>query len=111
MYLRGVFNWWEATDDFRLLPIADSGDYGLTMELIADGQPYDFKVADGKWSDSLNCGAKSKVETIRVGETVALYCGQDSLNLQFSPKITGRYEFRLSSTWNGPRLSIQHKQK
>lgn len=49
MYLRGVFNWWEVNETFKLLPNSDDS-YAATIELIADGQPYDFKVADNNWS-------------------------------------------------------------
>lgn len=110
MYLRGVFNWWEATDGFKLAPIAKD-EYSVTIELIADGQPYDFKVADNAWTMSLNCGNRFDGEPMRLNNTVDLVCAADSLNLQFTPSETGMYTFTLDVSDNEePELRISHKQ-
>ena len=44
LYLRGVFNWWEATPAYRFKQ--DGVNWHVNVELIADGQPYDFKLSD-----------------------------------------------------------------
>jgi len=106
MYLRGVFNWWEASESFKLLPIAEDT-YAVTIELIADGQPYDFKVADAAWTMSLNCGSEYKGAVLSLGSEAVLNCEADSLNLQFTPSATGNYRFILDvSDNNEPELSI-----
>jgi hypothetical protein len=107
MYLRGVFNWWEINETFKLLPNSDDS-YGVTIELIADGQPYDFKVADNNWSMALNCGNEFNAASIQLGKRIELVCTNDSLNLQFTPPETAMYRFNLDVENNGnPELMIE----
>ena len=56
LYLRGVFNWWEATPAYRFKQ--DGVNWHVNVELIADGQPYDFKLSDSQWTPSQSCGGK-----------------------------------------------------
>ncbi|GLR71254.1 hypothetical protein [Agaribacter marinus] len=106
MYLRGVFNWWEASDNFKLLPIEDYK-YTVTIELIADGQPYDFKVADDTWTHKLNCGLKFGNQVIELDDDIDLYCAGDSTNLQFTPNETAMYTFTLDTRDDDePELTI-----
>lgn len=107
MYLRGVFNWWEVNESFKLQ--ADSNDsYAVTIELIADGQPYDFKVADSNWSMTLNCGNEFDAEAMQLGQALDLTCASDSLNLQFTPPETAMYRFILDVSNNAePELMIE----
>lgn len=93
MYLRGVFNWWEANEQFKLNKTSKNV-YKTTLELIADGQPYDFKVADSNWTASLNCGA-FELRLLELEEVVSLACQENSLNLQFQPEQTGQFDFIL----------------
>lgn len=110
MYLRGVFNWWEATDAFKLQAVS-SNEYAVTIELIADGQPYDFKVADSTWSMPLNCGNSFNSNSITLRKTVVLVCASDSVNLKFTPKQTGLYTFTLDVSDNAqPELTIRAQQ-
>lgn len=106
MYLRGVFNWWEASDNFKLDAISND-EYAITIELIADNQPYDFKVADATWTMELDCGNSFNAEPLSLGEAVELVCAGDSLNLQFTPSETGLYQFILDVSDNDePELTI-----
>ena len=50
MFLRGVFNWWEADPSYKFKR-SNSG-WTVDVELIADGQPYDFRLSDAKWTPS-----------------------------------------------------------
>lgn len=107
MYLRGVFNWWEVNEAFRLLP-SSTKQYAVTIELIADGQPYDFKVADNSWTMALNCGTEFGAQAMTLSSSVDLICASDSLNLQFTPSETGMYQFILDvSSNNQPELMIE----
>lgn len=107
MYLRGVFNWWEVNESFKLIP-TDDKKYAVTIELIADGQPYDFKVADSAWTMTLNCGNEFGKQAITLGDNVALICASDSINLQFTPSETGLFEFILNVSDNDePELLIK----
>jgi hypothetical protein len=107
MYLRGVFNWWEVNEAFKL-KLNDNGHYVVTIELIADGQPYDFKVADSDWTMILNCGNEFGNEPMELGENTVLVCASDSINLQFTPSETGMFQFTLNTSNNyAPTLLIE----
>lgn len=106
MYLRGVFNWWEATEQFKLTRVS-SDLYTITIELIADGQPYDFKVADANWTPAFNCGFEYAPKRVELSDSVELVCEQTSQNIQFIPSETGMFEFRFDiSDNNEPELKI-----
>lgn len=94
MYLRGVFNWWEATPAYRL----NEGrtNWYVDVELIADGQPYDFKLADKLWTASQTCGGKYKGQPATLNQTTYLVCGSDAENIQFVPSTTDTYRFSFA---------------
>lgn len=94
MFLRGVFNWWEADPSYQFQ--ASSTGWIVDVELIADGQPYDFRLSDAKWTPSQSCGGKYKGQPVMLGSTVYLVCEQGSSNLQFTPSSTGTYRFTAS---------------
>ncbi|MFC4698798.1 hypothetical protein ACFO4O_01305 [Glaciecola siphonariae] len=106
VYLRGVFNWWEATDAFKFREL-DANTMVVELDLIADGQPYDFKVADSTWSPAFNCGLPASGPLMQLNNEVELYCFNDSLNLQFIPAETGKYRFELDISNNQyPELTV-----
>jgi hypothetical protein len=106
MYLRGVFNWWEATDKFKFNRVSPDL-YSITIELIADGQPYDFKVADANWTPEFNCGFEYSPRRVELYEPVELICEQTSQNIQFVPSDTGLFLFEFDISDNSaPELSI-----
>tara|TARA_B100002049_G_C16037902_1_gene357555 strand:+ start:776 stop:1207 length:432 start_codon:yes stop_codon:yes gene_type:complete len=103
LYLRGVFNWWEASASYQLKRSA-SGWY-VDVELIADGQPYDFRLSDKHWSSGQTCGSEYQGERIITEQTTYLICGDASQNLQFTPGQTGVYRFRFAESTNN-RISL-----
>ncbi|MFT5277712.1 MAG: hypothetical protein ACI97K_002024 [Glaciecola sp.] len=106
MYLRGVFNWWEATEQFKLTRVSPDI-YTITIELIADGQPYDFKVADASWTPEFNCGFEYAPEQIELDDSVELICEQTSQNIQFVPSDTGLFAFEFDISDNDePELTV-----
>ncbi|MFT6086337.1 MAG: hypothetical protein ACJAWT_000690 [Glaciecola sp.] len=106
MYLRGVFNWWEATDQFKFSRISPDL-YTITIELIADGQPYDFKVADASWTPEFNCGFEYSPRRVELYDPVELICEQTSQNIQFIPSDTGLFTFEFDISDNSePELTI-----
>ena len=106
MYLRGVFNWWEATEQFRLTRVGPYL-YSINIELIADGQPYDFKVADASWTPEFNCGFEYAPEQVELDNSVELICEQTSQNIQFVPSETGIFTFAFDiSDNNEPELTV-----
>lgn len=94
MFLRGVFNWWEADPNYKFKR-SNSG-WIVDVELIADGQPYDFRLSDDKWTPSQSCGGKYKGQPVMLGANVYLICEQASENLQFTPSSTGTYRFNIN---------------
>lgn len=99
LYLRGVFTWWEADPQY-ILKKQGGSTYATTIELIADGQPYDFKFADKDWTPGSSCGYKSQYrdQKISLGEAVNADCNTTDENFKFVPKETGRYEFSIDFT-------------
>ena len=105
MYLRGVFNWWEATPAYQLKE--GRSNWYVDVELIADGQPYDFKLADKVWTASQTCGGKYKGQPAILNKTTHLVCGSDAENIQFVPSTTGTYRFSFArASGNEVRLEI-----
>ncbi|MEG3765819.1 hypothetical protein [Alteromonas sp. 14N.309.X.WAT.G.H12] len=99
LYLRGVFNWWEANLPYKL----KSGEQGwyVDVELIADGQPYDFRLSDGFWTPDQTCGARYKGQIVVPQSATYMICGTESENLQFTPETTGLYRFNFTPASGG----------
>jgi hypothetical protein len=97
MYLRGVFKLTRISPEF----------YTITIELIADGQPYDFKVANASWTPEFNCGFEYSPRRVELYDAVELVCEQTSQNIQFVPADTGLFTFEFDiSNNNEPELTI-----
>ena len=107
LYLRGVFSWWEADEKYKLVELSEQV-YSTTIELIADGQPYDFKFADTNWSPGMNCGYASEADKmIIVGTAVRANCESTDENFRFTPKETGSFKFTINfSGFGAPKVSI-----
>lgn len=108
MYLRGVFTWWEADPQYQLT-LKGGSTYATTIELIADGQPYDFKFADKNWTPGSSCGYKSQYrdQSITLGKTVYADCNTTDENFRFVPKETGLYEFTINfSNIDKPAVTV-----
>ncbi|PKG97908.1 hypothetical protein [Paraglaciecola sp. MB-3u-78] len=108
LYLRGVFSWWEADEKYKLVERSDQV-YSTTIELIADGQPYDFKIADATWSPGKNCGYASESDkVIVVGDSVRSSCETTDENFRFTPDETGTFQFTIDfSGFGAPKVSIE----
>lgn len=109
LYLRGVFSWWEADEKYKLIELSDNV-YSTSIELIADGQPYDFKFADINWTPGLNCGYASESDkVINVGDSVKSNCVTTDENFRFTPTETGTFQFTIDfSGFGAPKVSIQY---
>ena len=107
LYLRGVFSWWEADEKYKLVELSDRV-YSTSIELIADGQPYDFKFADANWTPGMNCGYASESDRmIVVGDTVKSNCDTTDENFRFTPTETGTFKFIIDfSGFGAPKVSI-----
>lgn len=108
LYLRGSFTWWEADEAYRVVEHKDNI-YRVVVELVADGQPYDFKFADKDWSTGLSCGYKNKSsdENLQVNLTVNANCDTPVDNFVFTPKESGKYIFQIDfNSWSDPQVTV-----
>ncbi|MDU0353361.1 hypothetical protein RS130_04925 [Paraglaciecola aquimarina] len=109
LYLRGVFTWWEADEKYKLVEKSEQV-YSTSIELIADGQPYDFKFADAEWTPGLNCGFyRKKDQVIILGKAVSTNCESTDENFRFTPKETGTFEFTIDFSGFGSPDVIVNK--
>ncbi|MCC2616918.1 hypothetical protein LJ739_11765 [Aestuariibacter halophilus] len=110
LYLRGVFNWWEADDQYRVQELGTDL-YGAEVKLIADGQPYDFKFADSHWTPGLSCGSYRGDDsvTIQLHQTLSARCDNPQGNFQFTPDRSGVYQFSIDfSDHDNPQVFVQY---
>lgn len=108
LYLRGVFSWWEADEKYKLAKISNQI-FATSIELIADGQPYDFKFADADWTPGFNCGfSNQRDQIIKVGKAVSADCETTDENFRFTPSETGVYEFTIDfSGFGSPNVIVK----
>lgn len=99
MYVRGVFTWWEADENYRLKQIGDNL-FAANAKLIADGQPYDFKFADENWTPGMSCGSASGQSSVQLSlaDKLLANCDNPQGNFQFTPTETGTYSFVIDFT-------------
>ena len=93
LYLRGVFNWWEANAKYQLTD-GPQGWY-VDVDLIA------FRLSDGFWTPDQTCGARYRGQVVLNQEPLYMVCGTDSENLQFTPQKTGVYRFTFTPASGG----------
>lgn len=109
LYLRGVFNWWEADEKYRLVQIEDNL-FVTQIRLTADGQPYDFKFADANWSPELNCGYadESDDQIVTINMFVRANCERTNEHFKFTPQETGLYQFSINfAGFGSPKVLIK----
>ncbi|MBE1300375.1 MAG: hypothetical protein GJ680_10785 [Alteromonadaceae bacterium] len=109
VFLRGSFSWWEADEKFRLNEIGN-GEYAVSVELVADGQPYDFKFADANYTPKYTCGfASQQMEVLNEGVEAEVSCNTAASvdNFKFTPISSGTYQFKLiTSKWDNHKIVI-----
>lgn len=108
LYLRGVFTWWDAEEGYRVKRVDDER-YMSQAELIADGQPYEFKFADAAWSDDANCGYKNKdQQNIKLDQATPANCSSSALeNFKFTPTENGIYNFYIDFSDDTPMVTVE----
>jgi hypothetical protein len=107
LYLRGVFSWWEADEKYKLVEVKNEV-FSTRIQLIADGQPYDFKFADADWTPGMNCGYNNQSDqVIIVGKTINSNCETTDENFRFTPQETGQFEFTIDfSGFGAPKVTV-----
>ena len=93
LYLRGVFNWWEADENYKVSQ-REQDVFVSSAKLIADGQPYDFKFADAQWQPGLSCGPIDE-QVLTTSNKLEADCNNPQANFKFTPSETGVYEFYI----------------
>ncbi|WJG09463.1 hypothetical protein [Aliiglaciecola sp. LCG003] len=96
-YLRGVFTWWEADENYRL-KLVEGRLYKSSVKLIADGQPYDFKFADSNFAPGYDCGSPKGTQgkVLFLGKKAMASCEDPGGNFQFTPDETAEYDFFIN---------------
>lgn len=98
-YLRGVFTWWEADENYRITQV-EGKLYKSSVKLIADGQPYDFKFSDESYAPGYDCGSPVGTggKVLVEGQSALAACENPGGNFQFTPEETGTYDFFIDFT-------------
>lgn len=93
-YLRGVFTWWEADENYRIEHVQGKL-YKASVKLIADGQPYDFKFSDESYAPGYDCGSSKGTggKVLSEGQKAIATCEEPGGNFQFTPDETAEYDF------------------
>ena len=95
LYLRGNFTWWDTEEHAKVERIQGQV-YKSTVELIADGQPYEFKFADANWSLGANCGYyEESDQKVTTENKVSANCNAKFEPFKFVPAETGEYDFYI----------------
>ncbi|WP_143871079.1 hypothetical protein [Catenovulum sediminis] len=98
LYLRGNFTWWDIEEHAKVKQV-EGQLYKATVELIADGQPYEFKFADENWSLGANCGYYEKADQlVTLDAKVSANCNAKFEPFRFIPQVTGDYDFFIDFT-------------
>ncbi len=109
LYIRGSFSWWEADEQYKVNYVGDNK-YSVLVDLVADGQPYDFKFSDAIWSPELTCGySVADYEIVTEGVLATASCGKAASvdNFKFTPEVSGLYLFSITfSTWAPPKVLV-----
>ncbi len=108
MYLRGQFAWWDALPEYQLKTVGPDL-YMSSVELTADGQPYEFKFADAGWSGGTNCGYLSQAEdqNVEFGKKSKANCNSVFENFKFLPPANGIYNFYFDNSGDVPQVYIE----
>lgn len=105
IYLRGVFTWWDAEPEFKV-KARSKNIYCANAELVADGEPYEFKFADKDWTT--NCGfLDEEDEVVQPGRRSKSNCQSAFNNFKFTPEETGNYAFCIDVTKEIPEVFVE----
>lgn len=111
LYLRGVFNWWGTVEAHKFKPFSGATTkWYADVQLEADGQAYDFKVADAVWSDDQNCGGYNTQLVIELNDAQPLHCSASAKTIQFTPTDHGVYRFLITQE-SDSRYTIRVEQR
>ena len=108
MYLRGQFAWWDALDEYKVKKVSE-GVYMSSVELTADGQPYEMKFGDAGWTSGTNCGYLSQEadQVLEFGKKSKANCSSVFENFKFTPPATGTYNFFLDVSGEVPLVYVE----
>jgi pullulanase len=91
VFVRGSFNGWaDPPPAAYQMGYLGGGIYSLNAALAATA--HDFKIASADWV-TVNCGAGPAGDTVTVGTTLDIACGDGTGNLKLTPATAGTYTF------------------
>ncbi|ESP91603.1 hypothetical protein [Pseudoalteromonas luteoviolacea] len=99
MYLRGDFSLWDAEEIYQLQPQGD-GTYSVRARFMSLGKVYEFKIADGSWSQGYNCGYRFQ-SVLKLGQPQAADCHTIYNYFSFIPDKKGW--FRITFDYREPK--------
>lgn len=108
MFVRGSFAWWDPLDEYKVKSVGEDL-YMATVELTADGQPYEFKFADAGWTGGTNCGYLSQEadQVVEFGKRSKANCSSVFENFKFTPPETAIYEFYFDNSGEIPEIYVE----
>jgi hypothetical protein len=110
LYLRGSFTWFDAEPDYQVVEVS-TNIYKTTIDLVADGQAYEFKFADDNWSKGNNCGYANKEQdqVVDLVQKVTANCLAVDEFFLFTPQESGKYDFYIdfNESEQNPTVWIQ----
>jgi pullulanase len=93
VFVRGIGGDWSAGAGNQMSYLG-GGFFSLDKAVAATAN--EFKVASSDWV-AVNCGAGTAGDTVTVGATLALACGDGTGNLKLTPPTSGTYNFSFKS--------------
>ncbi len=111
LYLRADFTYWEANPAYKFKASQQAGISFAMADIIYDGNPYKFVIADKAWSENKNCGyLDSSNRQIIYNQWVELDCSYNADKnavtpiqrpFELLPQGSGKYLFELKSNEQG----------
>lgn len=108
LYLRGDFSAWNILEMYRVRKVS-SGVYKSTVELTADGVPYELKFTDSNGLAGTNCGYLSQADDqlLQISKKVRANCNAVFENFKFLPRQSATYDFFIDFSDRTPQVWVE----
>jgi len=108
LYLRGDFSAWNNLEKYRVRNVGN-GVYKSTVELAADGVPYELKFTDSNGLAGTNCGYLNQPDDqlLQISKKVRANCNAVFENFKFLPRQSGKYDFFIDFSDRTPQVWVE----